>query len=59
MTLTPGPLRRWVLAARVRTLPAALVPVVLGAGLVRPSTINWGLSVVCAVIALAHNIGPN
>ena len=59
MTLTPGPVRRWVLAARVRTLPAALVPVVLGAGLVRPASINWGLSAVCAVIALALQIGTN
>ena len=59
MTLTPGPFRRWILAARVRTLPAALVPVVLGAGLIRPASINWALSVLCAVIALALQIGTN
>ncbi len=59
MTLTPGPFRRWVLAARVRTLPAALVPVALGAGLVRPASINWIHSALCAVIALALQIGTN
>jgi 1,4-dihydroxy-2-naphthoate polyprenyltransferase len=55
----PGTVRRWVLAARARTLPAALVPVVLGAGLVRPATINWGLSALCVVVALALQIGTN
>ena len=26
----PGPVKRWVLGARPRTLPAAIVPVVVG-----------------------------
>ena len=56
---TPGQVRRWVLAARPRTLPAALVPVVLGAGLVRPSPICWGRSALCVVVALALQIGTN
>ncbi len=59
MSDAPGRVRRWVLAARPRTLPAALVPVVLGAGLVRPSTICWGLSALCVVVALALQIGTN
>ncbi len=59
MSDAPGRVRRWVLAARPRTLPAALVPVVLGAGLVRPSAICWGLSALCVVVALALQIGTN
>ena len=59
MSDAPGRVRRWVLAARPRTLPAALVPVVLGAGLVRPATICWGLSALCVVVALALQIGTN
>ena len=59
MTAAPGPLRRWVLAARPRTLPAAAVPVVVGAQLVRPASINWVNSVLCLVIALALQIGTN
>jgi 1,4-dihydroxy-2-naphthoate octaprenyltransferase len=55
----PGPYRRWVLAARPRTLPAALVPVFVGASLVRPASINWLNSVLCVVVALALQIGTN
>ena len=59
MSAPPGPLRRWVLAARPRTLPAAGVPVVVGVLLVRPATIDWFNSVYCLVIALALQIGTN
>ncbi len=59
MSDAPGPLRRWVLAARPRTLPAAMVPVVVGATLIRPRTINWGNSVLCLVVALALQVGTN
>lgn len=59
MTEFPGPLRRWVLAARPRTLPAALVPVVVGASLVRPAPIEWLNSGLCVVVALALQIGTN
>ena len=59
MTAPPGPFRRWVLAARPRTLPAALVPVVVGATLVRPATIEWVNSVLCVVVALALQVGTN
>ncbi len=59
MSEAPGPVRRWVLAARPRTLPAALVPVVVGASLVRPASINWLNSVLCIVVALALQIGTN
>jgi 1,4-dihydroxy-2-naphthoate polyprenyltransferase len=59
MSEAPGPLRRWVLAARPRTLPAAMVPVVVGVSLIRPRTINWGNSVLCLVVALALQVGTN
>ena len=59
MSVAPGPVRRWVLAARPRTLPAALVPVVVGAALVRPASINWLNSVLCVAVALALQVGTN
>jgi 1,4-dihydroxy-2-naphthoate octaprenyltransferase len=55
----PGPYRRWFLAARPRTLPAALVPVFVGAALVRPASLNWLNGVLCVVVALALQIGTN
>ncbi|MGH9021201.1 MAG: 1,4-dihydroxy-2-naphthoate polyprenyltransferase [Acidimicrobiales bacterium] len=57
--MTPGPVRRWVLAARPRTLPASLVPVAVGATLVRPASVCWGRSVLCVVVALALQVGTN
>jgi len=59
MSEAPGPLRRWVLAARPRTLPAAMVPVVVGVALIRPRTINWGNSALCLIVALALQVGTN
>jgi 1,4-dihydroxy-2-naphthoate octaprenyltransferase len=59
MTPAPGPLQRWVLAARPRTLPAATVPVVVGVTLIRPESINWFNSVLCLLVALALQIGTN
>ena len=59
MTDVPGPVRRWVLAARPRTLPAAGVPVVIGAALVRPASVNWLNSALCLVVALALQIATN
>ncbi len=59
MSDQPGPLRRWVLAARVRTLPAAVVPVAVGAAAVRPQEICWGRTLECALVALFLQIGTN
>jgi 1,4-dihydroxy-2-naphthoate octaprenyltransferase len=59
MTDAPGSVRRWLLAARPRTLPAAMVPVVVGVALIRPRTINWGNSLLCLVVALALQVGTN
>ena len=59
MTEAPGPVRRWALAARPRTLPASLVPVAVGASLVRPATLHWTNTALCVVVALALQIGTN
>ena len=53
------PTRRWVMAARPRTLPAAGVPVVLGAALIRPATINWLNSALCLIVALSLQVATN
>jgi len=55
----PGPRRRWVLAARPRTLPAAGVPVVVGVLLTRPAGIQWLNSALCVVVAFGLQIGTN
>jgi 1,4-dihydroxy-2-naphthoate octaprenyltransferase len=59
MTDQPGQYRRWVLAARPRTLPAATVPVAIGTLLVRPESIDWLNAVLCLVIALSLQIATN
>lgn len=59
MSDVPGSLRRWVLAARPRTLPAAVVPVGVGAFLVLPARISWLNTLLCAFVALALQIGTN
>ncbi|HWE70656.1 MAG TPA: 1,4-dihydroxy-2-naphthoate polyprenyltransferase [Acidimicrobiales bacterium] len=38
--VAPGPVKRWVLGARPRTLPAALVPVLVGTAAAHPRTAN-------------------
>jgi len=55
----PSPPRRWLLAARPRTLPAAAVPVAVGAASVEPLGVNWANTLMCLVIALALQIGTN
>ncbi len=55
----PGPVERWVLAARVRTLPAAAVPVVIGASLARPRTYDVANTLLCLAVALSLQIGTN
>lgn len=59
MSDAPGPLRRWALAARPRTLLAAAVPVVVGVLLVRPRSIEWLNGALCLVVALALQVGTN
>jgi len=60
MTATaPGPTARWVAGARPRTLPASIVPVVVGAAVSRPAPTAWGRLALCAVVALALQVATN
>lgn len=65
----PGPIRRWWLGARPRTLPAALVPVVVAtvaaharSGVIRgalPRLNPWWCALAALVVALAIQVGTN
>jgi 1,4-dihydroxy-2-naphthoate polyprenyltransferase len=54
---------RWVLGARVRTLPAAVVPVLVGTSAAvggRPiADVRWGNAVLAMVVALALQVATN
>ncbi|MEY3680676.1 MAG: 1,4-dihydroxy-2-naphthoate octaprenyltransferase [Actinomycetota bacterium] len=53
-------MNRWIVGARVRTLPAALVPVGLGSGVaVGEGTASWWAVPLAAVVALALQVGVN
>lgn len=51
----------WVGAARLRTLPLAVAPVVVGTGaaLVVDHRLHWVIALACLVVALALQIGVN
>lgn len=56
----PRSLRAWVLAARVKTLPAALVPVGVGTALaLRHGPLRPGLALSCAAFALLVQVATN
>jgi 1,4-dihydroxy-2-naphthoate octaprenyltransferase len=54
---------RWILGARVRTLPAAVVPVVVGTCAAvggRPAAdVRWGNAVLAIIVALALQVATN
>jgi 1,4-dihydroxy-2-naphthoate octaprenyltransferase len=57
-----GPLRRWVLGARPRTLAAAAVPVAVGTAVGRlgaPGGVVWWRAVCAALVALAVQVATN
>ncbi|MDG2261776.1 MAG: 1,4-dihydroxy-2-naphthoate octaprenyltransferase, partial [Actinomycetota bacterium] len=50
----------WVSGARVRTLPASLVPVAVGTGVATTSVdVSWIRAVLAGVVALALQLGTN
>jgi len=57
----PSGLRLWVLGARPRTLPAAVVPVVVGtaAAYAGGAEITWWRAAAALVVALAIQVGTN
>ncbi len=64
----PGPIRRWVLGARPRTLPAALVPVLAGTAAAHPLSGqhggslpagSWWRALGALVVGLAIQVGTN
>jgi len=62
----PGPVRRWVLGARPRTLPAAIVPVVVGTAAAHPFQSaadlprhSWWFALGALVVGLAIQVGTN
>jgi 1,4-dihydroxy-2-naphthoate octaprenyltransferase len=50
---------RWVEGARPRTLPAAIVPVVVGTMAIRPAPILFGRMALAGIVALALQVGTN
>lgn len=66
----PGPVKRWVLGARPRTLPAAIVPVVVGTAAAHALTpagwsvaggsgASWWRALGALAVALAIQVGTN
>lgn len=55
----PSTIARWVEGARPRTLPAAVVPVVVGTLAIRPQSISTVRALLAGIVALALQIGTN
>ena len=60
----PGPIRRWVLGARPRTLPAAVVPVAVGTAIAWSAAqglhkFDWWKPLLALLVALAMQVGTN
>lgn len=49
----------WILGARLRTLPAAVVPVAVGVAAVSAEAITWWKAVAALVVSLALQVGVN
>ena len=57
----PATLRDWIGAARLRTLPLAVAPVIIGTGaaLIVRSDFHWVIALSCLVVAVSLQIGVN
>jgi 1,4-dihydroxy-2-naphthoate octaprenyltransferase len=52
-------LQTWLLGARLRTLPASIVPVIVGTAAVAPGPIFWDRAVLALIVAMSLQIGCN
>jgi 1,4-dihydroxy-2-naphthoate octaprenyltransferase len=60
MSDRPSTFRIWLLAARPKTLPAALVPVLVGSAFAaHAGAFRWGAATLCLAFALLVQIGTN
>ncbi|HWA11066.1 MAG TPA: 1,4-dihydroxy-2-naphthoate polyprenyltransferase [Opitutaceae bacterium] len=58
--MTPGPVQIWVAAARPRTLPAAVAPVIVGSALAwHAGRFDAGAALLCLGFALLVQVGTN
>jgi 1,4-dihydroxy-2-naphthoate octaprenyltransferase len=56
----PGPVKRWVLGARPRTLPASAVPAVVGSAVAGAAGhFTWWRAVLAGVVAVALQVATN
>lgn len=52
-------MQRWILGARPRTLPAAIVPVAVGTAVAAGSGVIWWRALLALIVALALQVGTN
>ena len=52
-------MRRWILGARLRTLPAAVVPVIVGTSVAAGGEIIWWRAAAALVVAVALQVATN
>lgn len=59
--VTPAGPRDWIGAARLRTLPLAVAPVLIGTGaaMLVLDSLRWVIALLCLVVAVALQIGVN
>lgn len=59
--VAPATARDWIGAARLRTLPLAIAPVIIGTGaaLITRTEFHWVIALCCLVVAVALQIGVN
>ena len=59
--VAPATARDWICAARLRTLPLAIAPVIIGTGaaLITRTEFHWVIALCCLIVAVALQIGVN
>ncbi|MEE2814383.1 MAG: 1,4-dihydroxy-2-naphthoate polyprenyltransferase, partial [Actinomycetota bacterium] len=57
----PATLRDWIGAARLRTLPLAVTPILIGTGaaLLIERPMHWVIALACLVVSVSLQIGVN